>query len=761
MEFGLVALWLATFLLFGLLASPVAAWLLPELDHDALSFALALAVIGVVGHLVGHIAFGLPAGLAGLIVLGGGAYLVWDRTRFDHRRYAEAAAVFTAAYLLVIGIRAFEPAAAPLPVAIGEKLLDFGLLRTLGRTAALPPEDMWFAGTPVRYHYGGHLLTGLLAALTGTEARYAYNLGLAGFYATLVTTAYGLAGSIATHYDVPRRTAAGLGAFFVGLAGNLDTPGRILVWILPDGAAGWVAAGLGYDASVLDWTPTRFYYFDASRVFPAHPTDPDSFMAATEFPLFAWLNGDLHAHMLSQPFMLLAAAILFAYWRSPRRPTHRTVLLFGALPPLVGLIGVINVWSYPTAWGLVWLAVTFAPGEPTDLLPNRHAVPDQLTSRDYWLAEEIRRAGLAVVVAGIVLLLGVLWTLPFWLGVALEGPGRTLAFWGEWTGLGGLLLVHGLFVAVLGLYLVGASTRAVEAPERWWAGGLALFGLAVLLGAPGLGIVLPLGIGAWWLLRSGDDVGFELLLLLAGAGLVGLVELVTVEGDRFNTVFKYYAHVWLFWAVASGVALARIRQGWPVSSDDVLPRWSSIGRGLAVVSVILASVYGAFALPTHVANPGPPVDDRGPTLDATGYLETEFPAEAPAIRWLDEREGRPVIVTAAPGGYWWRPNQGDGASAPASLSGLPTVLGWFHERQYRGPVDYTERRDHVETIYTGESARQRALLDRYDVRYVYVGPAERARYSGLTIDELDAVSVAAEWEHVTIYRVDQSALDAS
>jgi YYY domain-containing protein len=763
MEFGLVAVWLAAFLLLGLAARPIAAWLLPDLDHDALAFPLALAVLGVVGHLVGHLAFDWPALLAGLAVLAGGAYWTRGRVELDRRRFLEAAIVFGLAFLFMVAVRALQPAVAPLPVAIGEKFLDFGLLQSLTRSSQLPPEDMWFAGEPVRYHYGGHMLTALLATATGTTGRFAYNLGLAGFFATLVVAGYGLAGSIAAPYAVSRRMAAGFGAFFVGIAGNLDTSGRVLIWLLPDAPARWLAAGLGYDPSALQWTPMDFYYFDASRVFPIDPTNPDSFMAATEFPLFAWLNGDLHAHMMSQPFMLLAGAVLLAYWRADGQPRRRALLLAGALPPLVGFIGVVNIWSFPSALGLTLLAVAFAPGDPTAPLagwePARSRIAGIHGVRGHWLAEEGRRFGLAAGAAVGVAVVGVLWTLPYWAIVVLGGPGMGPAFWGRWTPIGGVLLVQGAFLAVLGLYLVGASAVRAEAPRQLWAAGLAILAVFVLLGVPAVGFVLPLGLGAWWLLRAEREPGFEWLLVLAGAGLVFLVEFVTVDGDRFNTVFKYYAHVWLFWSVAGGVALARLRAGWPVTSHDVsLPHWEAVGRTLAVVVVLTTAVYAGFALPAHADDPGPAVATDGPTLDGTAYVAVMYASEDPAIQWLDAREGRPHIVTAAPGGYWWRPDRGDGASAPASLTGLPTVVGWFHERQYRGPVDYQRRLGHVEAIYTGTPDDQRTLLEHYDVRYVYVGPAERANYGTITVGELDEVSVAAEWDAVTVYRVDQSAL---
>ncbi len=179
-----MAVWLVAMLGLGWLARPAAAWLLPGLDHDALAIPLALAILGVVGHLVGHLAFGWPALVAGLAVLAGASYSAWSRVDLDRRRFGEAAAVFTAAFLFMIAVRAIHPAAAPLPVAIGEKMLDFGLLQSLLRAPQLPPEDMWFAGETVRYHYGGHMLAALLATLTLTAGRFAYNLALAGFYAT-------------------------------------------------------------------------------------------------------------------------------------------------------------------------------------------------------------------------------------------------------------------------------------------------------------------------------------------------------------------------------------------------------------------------------------------------------------------------------------------------------------------------------------------------------------------------------------------------
>jgi YYY domain-containing protein len=756
MEFGLVAVWILAVLLLGLLALPLASWLFVGLDSGPFAIPLAFAVLVLVGHLVGHVAFPWPALAVGLLAVAGGSAVALRRVDPEYGSYGEGAVVFVLAFLLVVLIRAFDPAAAPLPIAVGEKFLDFGLLQTLERSGTLPPEDFWFAGESVRYYYGGHLLTILLGTVTGTATRFSYNLALAGFYASLVTAAYGLTGSIVRPTDVPRRLAAGFGAFFVAVAANLATATKMLVWLLPDTVAGIVVDASGLPDDAMSWSPSDFYYFDASRVIPTDPGAADTFPAATEFPLFAWLNGDLHAHMMSQQFMLLAGGLLLAYWRLPAgSKKKRLIYIGGLLPPLAGVIGLTNLWSFPTVGGLAMLAVGLAPASPLSLFPA--GVRDRLATSDP-LGRETRRAGLAVAVAVAILLGGVVWTAPFWVGVVPGGPGRSPALWNARTPLGTLLLVHGAFLAVFAVALTRRVGAAVAEPRTVAAAFLASVAVATLVGFPALGIVAPLVLTCWWLARTQDDAGFELVFVVAGAGLVLLVEVFTIDGERFNTIFKPYSQVWLFWAIAAGALLARVVTGWPadrLSLDRRRLRHS--GVVLAAVLVTATLVYPAIALPAHVGAPGQTVQTEGPTLDATSYLEVEFPREAAAIRWLDERDGRPTIVTAAPGTYTWNADDGEGASAPASLTGLPTVLGWFHEAQYRGSEAYEQRLSHVSAIYaSGAENRehQRELLDFYGVEYVYVGPAERATYGEITVGDLPSVSVVREFDSVRIYAVD-------
>jgi YYY domain-containing protein len=801
MEYGLVVIWAATYLALALAALPLCGALFPRLPDRGAAFAVpvALAVLGVVGYLVGHLAFGWPALLVGLVVLVVGSYLVAERVDadVDYRGFGEASVVFLAAFGLVVAIRAVDPAVHPIG---GEKFLDYGLLRSLLRAPVLPPEDVWFAGEPVQYYYGGHVLAALLTELTFTAPRYAYNLALAGFYGSVVTAAYGLAGAIGKGHGVSRRLAAGLGAFLVALAGNLYTLGQTLVWALPDATARTVAGLAGLPESVLTWKPQQFSYWSASRVVSSEPGNPDAFSLISEFPLFAWLNGDLHAHMTSTTFLLLVVAVCLAYWRTPAEQlTRRRLLVFGVIPPIAGLIAVVNTWSFPTVLGLTWLTLAFAPARPLTLLPPRFAdlVPEParadggeprggggerpealrassggrresdggltLTGPEL-LREELTRTGGALVLAAGLAVLGVLWSLPFWLGTA-SGRSVGVVPGVNRSSLGGLLLIHGAFLLAFAPYVARRGLHGLKQPWLTLLTVLLFSAAAWQFGLAGVALFLPLLVGGWYVLRTHTDAGFETVLMISGLGIALLVEFLFVVEEagpgRLNTVFKTYAQVWMLWAVAAGVMLARLtdigRSSLPASVGDDRT-WRVAGAVLAVLLVCSTGLYAGFALPQHFDRGSQTATEFGPTLDAVAFVGLQHPREAEAIGWVDSLDGTPTIVTAAPGGYRWNPDAGRGASAPSSLTGVPTVAGWYHERGYRGGEVFATRVDDVRIIYTGDTATQTELLAEYDVQYVYVGPAERSRYGELTVTDHPAVSVAQEFGPVTIYRVEQDAL---
>ncbi|WP_237560551.1 DUF2298 domain-containing protein [Halostella litorea] len=786
MEAHEVAVWWTAFVSLGALALPLAALVFDRFDDRGAGVALplALAVVGVVGYWVGHITFGPVALAAGLAAVAAGTGIAVQRgVPVDLRAYGEVVVVFSLAFGLLVALRGVDPAVTP---GAGEKFLDYGLLRSLLRAEALPPADMWFAGEPVQYYYGGHMLAALLTELTGTPARYAYNLALAGVYGTLAAAAYGVAKAVAADRGGTGRTAGAFAAVLVAVASNLSTPLRLLVYYLPEWAGSRIADLASLEIAQRPSVaagPDSFYYWPASRVIDRHVSGGQQWHYITEFPFFAFRNGDLHAHMVSMPFLLLVAALLFQYWLTPAdERRRRRALVFLTVPAVGGLVGVINTWTFPTVAGLTWLALTFAPADPATLFPRRVRVAAERFGDRSRLHAEAARTGTALVGGATVAALGVLLAAPFFLGTA---SGRSVGVLPpNRSGAAGLLVVHGAFLAVAFAYLFSRDGVPRAAPGLVAVAAVALYVVAAPFRFAAVAIFVPPLVVAWLLLRAGRGVGFETALLVGVLGLVTAVEFVYVVEragpGRMNTLFKVYTQVWVLWGVAAAVMLAdraplgaALRAAWgragtaftPVeralgldaAGDDGRPsrraRTVSVSAGGAVASVaavgLLASLslYGGFVATSQFENG---TDD--PTLDATAYVAEQHPVEAEAIAWLDRREGQPHIVSA-PGTEIY-----DWVNAPSSLTGLPTVAGWNHEVGYRGPKPYYERVADVETIYTGSTEERAALLRQYEVTYIYMGPTERLRYGARDLDDDPGISVEKEYPFVVIFRVDRSEL---
>ena len=498
-----------------------------------------------------------------------------------------------------------------------------------------------------------------------------------------------------------------------------------------------------------------FSYWTASRVVPG---------TINEFPLFAWLNGDLHAHMMGMPFLLLGAALAFALYRTPPRDLRRRrVLAFLAVPLLAGLQTVVDTWSTPSLFGLLFLAVALGSADPWPILSRRMAAWRRALD-DGPLADELGRLVGALGVAGVAGVLGGALAFPFLLGTA---SGREVAILAaaERTSLPSLVLVHGAFLVTFYAYLLDRLSVDRVLPLLV---GVAALGLLAATANLAVSVAVgPLLVFGWVACRTDRPVGFETVLIVAGAGLVGIVELLYVKEQagplRMNTVFKTYMQVWVLWGTAAGAALPAFVRWAGGSGSSSLPgtrsRW--LRAGLAVAVVLATVPYAGLALSTHFAGPAEP------TLDATRFVERDHPDEAPAITYVDDLPGQPTLLSAPatgrypgpdgeyptpPGMYSWD------SSPAASLTGVPTVAGWGHEIGYRGTEPYLERVRDVDDAYTGSPERTVAVLERYDVEYVWVGPAERARYGSVTFGSVDGLTPVFQNGAVTIYRVDESEL---
>jgi len=529
------------------------------------------------------------------------------------------------------------------------------------------------------------------------------------------------------------------------------------------------------------WMPDRYlWWWRASRVIQDYDMKGNPLEVIDEFPFFSFLLGDLHPHVLAIPFSLLAIAValhlFLGGWRGEiNLPLGATLrinyagFLFSAL--LLGGLSFLNTWDILIAAALIVGSYTFWRAREDGW--------------DWERLEDIFLLGLPLGLAAILLYL------PFYLGFSSQAGGilpnimystRGAHLWVMW----GTLLIPIL------AYLIHIRTQAVDEKPNWklaltlglgftlllwvfswligWIGSfvepdfvrmfldsqgmtvskffaaasrrrldhiaslitlLAVLipALAYLFSKPATPIThyeLPhtqhaTEQAAIETPKPQTANQFVFLLLLVGGVLILAPEFVYLRdqfGYRINTIFKFYYQAWMLWSLAAAFGTAYLLQNLRGMKNTIF----SVLIGLVIFAGLL---YPALGLMTKTQNFTPLF---GFTLDDFDRIQRENPDEAAAIEFLHTAPDG-VIAEAIGGSY-----RSEFARI-ATYTGLQTVLGWSgHEAQWRGgSAPQGTRNEDITTLYTTTRWDEaQAIIDRYDIRYIYVGITE---YSSMRVKE--------------------------
>jgi uncharacterized membrane protein len=381
-----------------------------------------------------------------------------------------------------------------------------------------------------------------------------------------------------------------------------------------------------YDST--QWFPDQFWFWwKSTRIL-------DAGAGIHEFPFFSFLLGDLHPHVMSIPFVLLAAGVALSLLRS-EEPLDLVVWLerplwLIAFGVILGGLAFLNTWDLPTMAFVVTLMA---------LLRNR-----LLAERWSW-SLALDSAGF---LAPLFFVAFLAYTPFFFGGFDSQARGFT-AEEGTGSGLFHVLIIWGPFAALILPYAVWRLSRNGRR-VTWQAALAALAPAAFLLLlwvvwdilAKVLGF-LPASVQLYEARVSlGPRIGergWNWLTVLAMAGALGLLLLALyheVEGkrddeertrhvyalglaataallifgtefiyiedgfdSRLNTIFKLYYQSWLLLSVAGGLALYELARGWravaPAEAPAPIGNWSFTGltvAGLAIAGAVLGIFIG-------------------------------------------------------------------------------------------------------------------------------------------------------------------------
>lgn len=597
----------------------------------------------------------------------------WYQTALDDEL------VFTLLFLLWTYVAGFRPAAYGT-----EKFMDYGFMMAMMRSTTLPAKDLWYAGSKINYYYGGQYFAVFLTKLTHTQVAQTYNLMrtlVAGF---CFAVPFGLVRQMVLDSwkkEKPALLGGVLAGAGVSLAGNMHyvVIGKLLPWIreifhLPKG----------------DYT---YWFPNSTRYIGYYPAENDK--TIHEFPSYSFVLGDLHAHVVNLMFVVALISLVYAMMKHHSSKgalqaeaageknfckkqvaaalTDPYVLVFAFL---IGMFHWTNYWDFVIYYVMGGMGVIWCNYQKYKELEKPHRM--RMT------------AGISLLHAVWVFLLATIAALPF-----------TLQF-------------QSMVSEV-------ALAQNHSRPYQWW----------LIWGLPVIGAVLFF----WCVKREGAKKAdlFGVLLGISALGLIVIPEIVYVrdiyekEYARSNTMFKLTYQAFTMFGILLGYALIRF---W-MEKKHVIRK---VLTSAVFACFVGCCFYTATAVHAWFGQVWDPSQYQG--LDATAYLETTFPEDAAAIRWLNDNvTGDPVVLEANGDSY-------SDYERVSAMTGLPTVLGWYvHEWLWRGDTGaLNERAQEVETIYTSTNQEEvKALLEKYQVEYIFVGAREREKYESLNESMLQSL----------------------
>jgi len=733
---------------------------------------------------------------ANLILLRG----KWNELRsfFHHQRRLVLTAEIL--FLLAFVAWAFVRSANP-EITYTEKPMELAFLNSILRSPDFPPNDPWLSGYAISYYYFGYVMVSALIRLSGVSASVGFNLGISLWFALTALAAYGvlfnlLAGSRYKGEEAEKgfpsaASWALLAPFFIIIVSNLEGFLEIfhsngVFWRqLADGS--WISPFWAWlDIKDLNlpptqpfgWLPVRggWIWWRGSRVIQDYNLLGGVEEVIDEFPFFSYLLADLHPHVLSMPFVLLAVALALNFHLGSNRegfqPLNYQLLLrsmnFWITALLLGALAFLNTWDFPIYVAL-YCAVYVLRGV-------------QQAGWQFQRLWDFLGLGLLLGISGVLLYI------PFYLGFASQAGGilpsliyftRGANFWVMFAPLIApilvwliflvarnrlkkevgqgflfaavlvaslwlLMLIFGVLIEIVASAQGTLASAAATLLARMGGSGAELFGglMRARLMRPGTWLTLLVLTGLTWgtilsihkravqhpaaeaplkdnderILTASDS--FVLLLILLGAGLALFPEFFYLRdqfGTRMNTIFKFYFQIWILWGIAAAYVSSQLWNRWRGTGGVVFRLgWLTL--------IIMALCYPTLMLPYKTGLPGKTLSEL--TLDGTAYLQVYDADELAAYEWLGNA---PYGVVAEAVGGSYNPD----FARVSTHTGLPTVLGWGgHELQWRGGLEEMGSREpDLAMLYrTPDWDEAKSIINRYQIRYIYIGPSEFSTY---------------------------------
>lgn len=565
-----------------------------------------------------------------------------------------------------------------------EKSMDLAFMNTIARTEYFPPKDMWASGTNLNYYYFGQYLFTFLSKLSFIKIGEGYCLAIATLASSCFMAVYCIVEQMMTCYMVHigrnKHGIAVLAGIFsavgVTFAGNMHYLifGKLVPMV-------WEILQIPGDV------PS--YWFASSTRYIGYIPDVTGDKTISEFPIYSFLIGDLHAHVIDILFILTIIGLLFSWLLEQKREEKLFLVELTKQPKLLmltfllGICSMTNYWDFPIYYVVCGSVILFGN---LRYQKNRRRAAAMTLLEGFWMFILIE-----------------LLALPFTLNFdkMIQGIGICRLHSKFYQ----LVIMWGFPVIMVTAFLIAyirnmKRDNHAEHTENE---------------------------------RTGRADLFCLLLGLCAIGLILLPEIIYVkdiyeEGfPRANTMFKLTYEAFILFGIVNGYIIARFLC---LPQNKVQKRVGIVG----LICLLLTTGYFFMAAKMWLGSYWHSENYQG--INAEAYYEEKMPVDYQAAVWLREHvSGQPVVLEAEGESY-------TDYERISVLTGLPTVLGWHtHEWLWKNSYEFmSERQADVERIFTSSDQNEvMALLTKYKITYICVGEKEMERYGSIHTDILNSL----------------------
>ncbi len=210
--------------------------------------------------------------------------------------------VFLVCFFLMLDVRFVNPT-----ISYAEKFMDHAFLASVMRNPVVPPLDPWFAGGSLNvYYYLGYWMFGCLGIVTGVPSNITFNLALPTIFSFSAINLYAIGTLMLKKFRwLP-----------------------LIILFIPN--------------------PSFFYQIAQGKALNTVFWDSTRTITNTinEYPLFSFIWGDVHAHVVSlfnQIFLIFLLLYAYKRWESLENRAKWLVSIFCALS--LGSMPLFNTWD--------------------------------------------------------------------------------------------------------------------------------------------------------------------------------------------------------------------------------------------------------------------------------------------------------------------------------------------------------------------------------------------------------------------------------